>query len=84
MEYKILIAEDDLDIVELLKMYLLNVGFKVISCNDGESAYNIINSEKIDLTYLEGNIKSSESVNPPYDITKLTQTIFCVSFFLFQ
>lgn len=53
MEYKILIAEDDLDIVELLKMYLENEGFKVISCNDGESAYNIINSEKIDLAIFD-------------------------------
>ncbi len=48
-EYTILIAEDDKDIVELLRLYLSNEGYNVRVAEDGYEAYQIFQSEKIDL-----------------------------------
>ena len=71
MEYKILIAEDDIDIVELLKMNLENEGFFVVSCNDGESAYNIIKNEKIDLAIFDIMMPKLNG----YELTKRVRNI---------
>ena len=49
MNYKILIAEDDKDIREVLKLYLYNASYEVVECENGEIAYDIIQSQKIDM-----------------------------------
>lgn len=49
----ILIAEDDLDIVELLTLYLESNSFKVISATDGEEAFNIIKNETVSLAIVD-------------------------------
>ncbi len=51
--YKILIAEDESDIIELLRLYLENAGFIVIGAADGIEALNIIESEHIDLAIFD-------------------------------
>jgi DNA-binding response OmpR family regulator len=53
MDYTILIAEDDPDIVRLLKLYLESSNYCVFTANDGQSAYEIIKREKIDLAILD-------------------------------
>jgi len=45
----ILIAEDDKDIVEVLRLYLTNEGFDVVAAYNGKDAMDIIDSRKIDL-----------------------------------
>jgi len=47
--YTLLIAEDDQDIVEVLKMYLENSGFRVLSAANGEDAYQILHEQTVDL-----------------------------------
>ncbi len=47
--YKILIAEDDVDIIEVLSLYLNSADFDVVSAEDGEKAWNLIKSTHIDL-----------------------------------
>ena len=42
MQYTILIAEDDGDIVELLRLYLENSGYRVISADNGEMALELM------------------------------------------
>lgn len=49
MGYKILIAEDDQDIVELLSLYLENDAFTIFVANDGLEALKILENEQIDL-----------------------------------
>ena len=49
MENKIMIAEDDPDIVELLRLYLDNAGFKVCYAYDGLSALELFGQEKPDI-----------------------------------
>ena len=51
--YKILIAEDESDIIELLRLYLENAGFIVIGAADGVEALKIIESEHIDLAIFD-------------------------------
>lgn len=53
MHYKILVAEDDQDIIELLKLYLENEGFTVLEAQDGVEALEILENEKIDLALID-------------------------------
>ena len=48
-QYTILIAEDDADIIEVLKLYLENQGYRILSAEDGAAAYRLIEKEKLDL-----------------------------------
>lgn len=53
MEYKILIAEDDKDIVELLALYLENDAFTIFKAYDGLQALEILKNEHIDLLVID-------------------------------
>ena len=53
MQYTILIAEDDKDIVELLRLYLENSGYRVISADNGEKALELMKREHVDLALLD-------------------------------
>jgi DNA-binding response OmpR family regulator len=52
-EKRILVVDDDENICRLLKMYLVNEGFKVLVANDGVKALEIVEKEKIDLIILD-------------------------------
>ena len=53
MNHTILIAEDDQDITELVKLYLESSGYRVITAADGAAAYELIQTESIDLAVLD-------------------------------
>lgn len=53
MQYTILIAEDDNDIVKLLKLYLESSGYKVFTVDNGLSAFELILKEQIDLAVVD-------------------------------
>ncbi len=53
MSYKILVAGDDADICEVLRLYLENAGFDVISANNGIRAYELLKSESPDLAIFD-------------------------------
>lgn len=53
MQYTILIAEDDNDIVKLLKLYLESSGYKVLTVDNGVSAFELIQNEHIDLAVVD-------------------------------
>lgn len=53
MGYRILIAEDDEDIVELLRLYLENEKMEVCAAGNGIDALAIIETERIDLAVLD-------------------------------
>lgn len=53
MSYTILVAEDDRDIVELMKLYLENDGYRVLCAPDGVGALELVRREKIDLAVLD-------------------------------
>jgi len=53
MAYKILIAEDDDDIVEILRLYLENEGFELIICRDGEEAFKEFEKKTVDVALFD-------------------------------
>ncbi|MCI0768213.1 response regulator transcription factor [Bacillus sp. TL12] len=53
MEETILITDDEIEIVDLLKDFLEIDGYKVLAAYDGETALNILKSEKIDCILLD-------------------------------
>ncbi len=53
----ILVVDDELHIVDLLDEFLTKEGFRVIKCNGGREALNVIKSDKpIDLTVLDSKM----------------------------
>ena len=53
MSYKILIAEDDTDIVEILRLYLENEGFDLLICKDGEIALKEFEHSQVDVALID-------------------------------
>lgn len=49
----ILVADDDLNICELLKLYLTDAGFSTLFCHDGSSALTILRDNSVDLVLLD-------------------------------
>lgn len=52
-QYTILIAEDDEDIMEILKLYLENAGYRVLYAPDGMEAWHQLQSNPVDLAILD-------------------------------
>lgn len=53
MSNKILVVDDDLNICELLKLYLENDGYTVITANDGQEAVDAFQAKSPDLVLLD-------------------------------
>lgn len=53
MEKKILVVDDDLHICELLKLYLENEGYAVVTAHDGQEAVNVFLTKNPDLVLLD-------------------------------
>ena len=53
MKYKILVADDEKEIRELLRLYLENSGYMILEAEDGQQALQVFRSEKVDLCILD-------------------------------
>ena len=53
MANKILVVDDDLNICELLKLYLENEGYAVFTANDGQEAVDKFKNKTPDLVLLD-------------------------------
>lgn len=53
MAYQILIADDEKEIRELLRLYLENEKYQVIEARDGQEAFELLHQNKIDLCVLD-------------------------------
>lgn len=53
MNFNILLAEDDEDIVNLIRLYLENENFNIFWAKDGQEACDIFSREKIDLALVD-------------------------------
>jgi len=51
--YRILVVDDDKDIVEAIKIYLEENNFEVIYCYDGDKALEILEKEKVHLLLID-------------------------------
>jgi len=50
---KIMVVDDDPDLVDLLKLDLTNRGFEVVPASNGKEALHLANTRKIDLILLD-------------------------------
>ncbi|MBD3224399.1 MAG: response regulator [Caldithrix sp.] len=50
---KILVVDDDIDLVEAMRLTLENAGFEVIDAQDGDRGFELMKSEKPDLLILD-------------------------------
>ncbi|MBI3398081.1 MAG: response regulator [Deltaproteobacteria bacterium] len=57
---KILIIDDDPDIVEAIKIVLESKGYKVISANEGDAGYRKAETERPDLVILDVMMKTKD------------------------
>ena len=53
MDYKVLVADDEKEIRNLLRIYLENESFKVIEAADGEETMRLVREEKPDICLLD-------------------------------
>lgn len=53
MHNKVLIVEDDIDIVELLRLYLESSNYITSAASDGLMALDILKKEKIDIALVD-------------------------------
>jgi DNA-binding response OmpR family regulator len=74
LKSKILIAEDEKEIIDLLKLYLEKENLEVIPAYNGADAWNIIENEKIDLVVLDvmmpklNGFELTKKIRNKYDI----------------
>jgi len=74
MNFNILIAEDEEEIVDLLKLYLEKENLLVIPAYNGQEAWNIIENNKIDLALLDimmpklNGYELTKKIRSKYDI----------------
>ncbi len=66
MAHRVLVVDDDREIVRLLRAYLERSGYQVLVANDGKSALQLIQSERPDLVLLDLML-------PGYDGWELTR-----------
>ncbi|OKP71085.1 DNA-binding response regulator [Paenibacillus sp. P3E] len=52
-QYSILIIDDEQEIVELIEIYLVNEGYRVLTAFDGTEGLNILNHQTVDLVVLD-------------------------------
>ncbi|HSH35953.1 response regulator, partial [Schnuerera sp.] len=52
-DIKILVVEDEKNILEVIKAYLIKEGYSVITAEDGEKALKIFNEENVHLIVLD-------------------------------
>lgn len=53
MSYTVLVADDEKEIRDLLRLYLENEKYNVIEARDGQQALDMLNSNKVDLCLLD-------------------------------
>ena len=51
--YKVLVCDDDREIVEAIEIYLSQEGYKVLKAYDGEEALKVLDREKVDLLIID-------------------------------
>lgn len=60
MSHKILIVDDDIDLVEVLRIVLESHGYDVIDAQDGDRGYLLIEREKPDLIILDVMMRTED------------------------
>ncbi|MBP7687194.1 MAG: response regulator transcription factor [Thermoflexales bacterium] len=63
MNQKILVVDDELDIVKVVRAYLEQSGFRVVTASDGQHALTVFRHEKPDLVVLDLNLPKMDGLD---------------------
>ena len=63
MNHKILVVDDELDIVKVVRAYLEQSGFRVVTASDGQHALAVFRHEKPDLVVLDLNLPKLDGLD---------------------
>ena len=66
---RILVADDDPDLLELLKMDLAFQGYEVIPATNGKEALDLASSQKVDLVLLDVMMPYIDGYHVAYELT---------------
>lgn len=72
MNYTILIADDDKEIRELIKLYLENEKYKVLEAEDGQQALDLLRHSSVDLCLLDIMMPKMDGYNVLKEIRRET------------
>lgn len=67
---RILVCDDDKEIVEAIEIYLLQEGYEVIKAYDGEQAVELMQKEKIDLIIIDVMMPKLDGIRATLQIRK--------------
>ena len=70
MGQRVLVVDDDKEIVRILRAYLEKAGYTVLTAYDGETALHVIRSDRPDLVVLDLMLPDRDG----WDITRLVRT----------
>jgi len=70
MAHRILVVDDDRQIVRLLRAYLEQVGYQVLTAYDGETALHILRREQPDLVVLDLMLPDRDG----WDVTRIVRS----------
>ncbi len=73
VETKVLIVDDDVNICNLIELYLQKEGYKVFVSNDGRDALKIFNSKQLDLIVLDIMMPQMDGYDVLKEIRKSSQ-----------
>ena len=70
MENRILIVDDDVNICDLLEIYLEKEGYKVYKANSGVDALKIFKERQLDLIVLDVMMPEIDGIDTALELTK--------------
>lgn len=77
--YNILVVDDDVDIIEILSLYLKNAGYNVYTAENGKNALEIIENTNLDLILLDYMLPDFDGINL---CEKIRQKLYCPIIFI--
>lgn len=72
---KILIAEDDINMNKIIKMYLEKAGFEIYTAYDGEAALEVLYKNKIDLVVMDWMMPKQNGIEVCKEMRRLNYPV---------
>ena len=72
---KILVVDDDVNICELLRLYLTKEGYQVTIANDGEEGLDKFNQVKPDMVLLDVMMPGENGIDTAREIRRYDQSV---------
>ncbi|MBH5318345.1 response regulator transcription factor [Paenibacillus sp. GSMTC-2017] len=72
MAYKIMVADDDPEIRDVIRIYLQNEGYQTVEAEDGKQVLHLLDNHKVDLIILDVMMPVLDGINACFKIRERT------------